>query len=171
MALLIAWPFGGCAQSFTTPVEFELSQGLGEFDVQANAPSEKSRRVSLQTGGITIGSGNLEIDPSAITITPATDGGGKLQIRQQGSSQIVVTAWVGTVEELTTVFDDGDEYGAYTITLDENNVPVSVSPSSINLTAKTVGLLNDGEFSLGLRVVSPIDGTVTIGSIIFNLGL
>ena len=171
LAIVAAWPFGGCRQAFTQPTVFELTQGLGEFDVLANTPVDKSRLVTLDTGGSTLGSGSLQIDPSVITITPTASGGGKIQLNQQGTSQLIVTAWVGTVEELTTVFDAGDEYGPYTVTLDTNNVPVSVSPSSINLTDKTIGLLNGGQFSLGLRVLSPIDGMVTIGSLTFNLGL
>lgn len=172
LTALLVWPLGGCPNAIPTQeVPFTLSQGLGDFEVTAGTPTEKSRLVTLESSGITLGRGSLEIDPSVITVTPATDGGGKIQLSQQGTSNLEVTAWVGTVDELTTVFETGDEYGPYTVTLDANHVPVSVSPGSVNLTDKTIDLLNDGQFSLGLRVVSPVTGSVSIESIIFNLGI
>ncbi len=169
-------PLAGCPQ-LTRPVEFQLGEGLGVFAVAANTPTRQSRLVTLDTGGITLGSGSLEIVPSEISIVVTEGGGGKLQVRLHEAS-LTVTAWVAPADELATVFETGDEYGPYTVTIfDDDLIPgedfevVSVSPSTINLTAATIDLLNGGEFSLGLEVVSPVDGTVTIASLTFNLGL
>ena len=57
------------------------------------------------------------------------------------------------------------------ITLDEDYAPIAINPSSVTLTQTTVDLLNAGEFSLCIEVVSPVDGRVTIGSLTLNLGL
>lgn len=169
---LMLGPVVGCPQNpFTQAVEFNLGQGLGEFEVTGSAATRQSRLVNLDTGGITLGSGSLEIDPEVITITPTDSGGGKYQVRLQGSTTLEISAWVAPPVELETVFETGDKYGPYSVTFDENLNPISVDPTTINLTAETIDLLNGGQFALGLEVISPIDGTVTIESLIFNLGL
>ena len=56
----------------------------------------------------------------------------------------------------------GETYGPFSVTLDENYVPVSIDPSSVTLSATTVALLNQGQTAVCLEVVSPVTGTVKI---------
>jgi hypothetical protein len=82
-----------------------------------------------------------------------------------------ITAWIASADLLDTVCDVGEQYGPYEVTLDANYVPIAVQPATITLTQTTLDLLNGGEFSLCVQVVSPVSGTVRIESFTFNLGL
>ena len=76
-----------------------------------------------------------------------------------------------SVDLVDTVCDVGEQYGPFEVVLDENLEPVSVSPSRDLLTRNTLNLINEGEFSLCIEVVSPVEGIVEIESFAFNLGL
>jgi len=171
LTLLAFSYFSGCTNLIPTQsVPFTLNQSQGTFDVTAGEPTAKSFGVTgFDNGGVTIGRGSMVINPDAITFTPA--GTGKRVQNFQGGETIVVTGWIGPVADLETVCETGDEYGPYTVTLDENMQPVAVSPNSISLTQSTIDLLNGGEFSVCLEVVSTVTGQVRIESFTFNLGL
>ncbi len=160
----------GCNPSaFQRPSVIPLTGGFQSFDVTAGEPSQQSGTSDLGDLPITLGSGSIEIDPSVITVTPS--GSGKFFTRLQDNDVLRITVWVGTIDEEETVCTTGDEYGPYDVTLDENLVPVSVDPSTVNLRDSTLDALNSGEFSLCVEVVSPVTGEVTIESLTFNLGL
>lgn len=162
----------GCPQSIlTVPVAFELGSGLGGFEVEAGVAKQNRGTGALGDTPITIGSGTLTLDPAAITITPADGGPGKGGVNQQAGSTLIVTAWIAPVADLATVCETGEEYGAFTVEVDENYVPVSVDPSSVTLSQDTIDLINIGEFSLCLEVTSPVTGTVTIDRLNFRVGL
>lgn len=166
---VLAWQLAGCTGSpLQTSVDFNLGESLGEFEVTADEPKDNSGTSQFDTP-VTIGRGSLELKPSAITVTPS--GAPKEVGTIQAESTLVVTVWIAPADEIDTVCGGGEEYGPFNVTLDDNNVPTAVEPSRVTFTQETIGLLNGGEFSLCVRVVSPIDGTVTIESLVFNLGL
>ena len=132
--------------------------------------NQVSGEVVFDTGGIPIGSGSIKLDPAVIGITENTSDEKRATALQAGSV-LEVTVWIDSVDAVATVCDTGEEYGPFTVELDENLVPQSITPSSVTLTTDTLDLLNSGTFSLCVEVVAPVDGTVTIDSFTFNLGL
>lgn len=172
MLVLSGLVVAGCPQSIlTVPVAFELGNSLGGFEVVAGVPTQNRGTGGVGDAPITIGSGTLTLDPAAITITPAEGGPGKSGVNQQTVESLIVTAWIAPVADLATVCETGEEYGPFTVEVDENYVPQSVDPSSVALTQDTIDLINVGEFSLCLEVTSPVTGTVTIERLNFRVGL
>ena len=171
MLTIACLPLGGCPQRLQIPVEFSLAGGLGTFEVQAGVLKQNRGTGALGDTQINIGSGTLRIDPAKITITPANGGGGKGRVNLQAGGTLVVSASIASVEELDTVCENGEKYGPFNVALDVNNQPVSVDPSSVTLSQNTIDLINGGTFSLCIEVTSPIDGTVTIEALNFDLGL
>lgn len=168
-----AGQLAGCnREPIQIATEFQLDETLGVFEVEAGVPSSKRGTGLLPDTQLTIGSGSLEIDPSVITITPADPGGNKGLVNlQQADIPLIVTVWIASVDLVDTVCDVGEQYGPFEVALDENFDPLSVSPPKVLLTRNTLSLINEGEFSLCIEVVSPVDGTVEIESFAFNLGL
>ena len=173
--VLAAWQLPGCAGLGSLiplqTVAFDLGSGLGEFEVQAGQPARKTGTGAFELPDITLGRGTVELDPDVITVTPADSGGAKGTVNLQQTSILEVTVWIASTDEVETVCETGEQYGPYEVTLDENYVPISIDPPTVTLTQNTLDLLNAGEFSLCIQVVSPVDGTVTIESLTFNLGL
>ncbi len=165
------WQLSGCSLAPLIPIDVPLSASLAEFSVQGGAAAKSSGTASFETGGISVGRGTIELDPSVITVTPANGAGSKGRLNYQETSTLTITVWIAPIDDADTVCDTGEQYGPFDVTLDENYVPVSISPSSVTLSQTTLDLLNAGQFSLCIEVASPIDGTVTIASLTLNLGL
>lgn len=158
---------GGGGKSLQVAIPFNLSEGLGEFEVEAGGFDDNPGTGSFEVTGGEIRGGSLEIDPQVITVTPT--GPGKEVVALQETSTLIITAWIAPIDEIDTVCGGGEQYGPYNVTLNEDNVPIAVDPPHIDLTDNTVDLLNGGEFSLCIRVESPIDATVRIESLSFDL--
>lgn len=210
LCLVAAWSTGGCAPiRFAVPIDTG-GTSLAEFDLTAGTPAEATASFAgFDTGGITIGSGSFELDPSAVSITPFdSTGNKKLGPLQQAlcnaqeeaqnlldtclgvgttleeceqealdavlaclgdENTLEISCWINETE--ADVFTNGDEYGPYRVTFDDSGQGTSVSPTSIELTSRTVGLLNSGTFGLGCRMVIGQDATATFDSFVLNLGL
>lgn len=172
MVALPLFYFGGCRNAARIPAEFQLGAGLGTFAVTAGEPTQNSGTGSLPDSSITIGSGAIRLDPADVSFTPADNGSGKGRTTFQGAGTFIVVAGIAAVADLDTVCDAPlDEYGPFTVTLDEDSNVTSISPSTIELEDSTIELINAGEFSLCLTVESTVDGTVTIDALSFLLGL
>lgn len=157
---------GGVTPSFTA--EFDLTGGLGTFEVQVGVPAENRGTGNFTIQGGTITSGWVELDPSVIVVTPAV-GPNKADVAMQAAETLIVTVGIAPPDQIDTVCDTGEQYGPFTVVLDQNYVPVSISPSSVTLSQNTIDLINAGQFAICLRVESPVDGTVTIQNLTFNL--
>jgi len=160
-------PGGGGGKSLQVAVPFSLSGGLGDFEAEAGVPVESRGTGSFEVSDGEVRGGSLKIDPAVITVTPT--GPGKEVVALQETSTLIITAWIAPIDEIDTVCGGGEQYGPYNVTLNEDNVPIAVDPPHIDLTDNTVDLLNGGEFSLCIRVESPIDATVRIESLSFDL--
>ncbi len=173
--VLAAWQLGGCSGVTnllpTLPVEIDLSGGVGEFQVQANEAKTSSGTASFPPAGIQVGRGSIEFDPADITITPAGDAGGKGAVNLQSGGTLSITAWIAPVDELDTVCETGEQYGPFSVTLDENYLPTAISPEEFALSSTTIDLLNGGEFSLCIELISPIDASISVGTLTLNLGV
>ena len=172
---IAAWQLGGCAGGLANlvpkiPIPIDLGGGLGTFEAHAGTPVRNMGSASFDTQQYTIGSGSIVLDPSDITVTPTAGPGAKGAVNLQQTSTLEVTVWIAPADQQATVCDTGEQYGPFDVTLDANYVPTAISPASVTLTATTIGLLNAGGFSLCLELISPIDATVTIASMTFNLG-
>jgi hypothetical protein len=161
-------PAGGGSGAAQITADFDLSGGLGTFETQAGVPAETRGTGNFDIGGAEASSGSVEVDPSIITVTPAA-GPAKSNVAMQAGDPLIITVAIAPTDELDTVCDTGEQYGPFIVVLDENYVPVSIDPSSVTLTQNTLDLINVGEFSICLRVESPVDGTVTIESLRFTL--
>ncbi len=150
-------------------VDFNLGTGLGDFEVEAGVPKTLVGTGRFSLTGATASGGVFILDPSDVTVIPGDTSGGKGAADLQTGDPLQITVLIDGIEDVDTVCTDGEQYGPYSITLDENNVPVSIDPSEINLTANTIALLNSGEFSICIAVLSPVSGTVRIATLTFSV--
>ena len=185
---------GGCTP-LTFPIAFDLvGVNLGTFSVQAGEPETVSGALTFDnTTGIEVGSGDLEISPESISITPAGTGSGKFAPTAQQvetcldacnlagvdaaactdvceNNQLRVTVWIGTADAIATACENGDEY-VFDVTLDDNGQATSVSVTPDQMTQATIDLFNSGVFGICVEVISPIDGTIVIDTLTANVGL
>jgi hypothetical protein len=152
------------------PIEVPLGSSLGEFELQADVPKQLSGTTAINTGGTTVANGTLQLDPSAITITPAESAKVR-QAQTAGTNTAVVTVRVASADAVSTVCDEGEQYGPFTIEFDDDYVVQSVTPSQVTLSQNTVDLLNAGQISLCIEAVMSIDGTISIGSLVIQVGI
>lgn len=162
----------GCSPSaLEQTVPFNLAPSLGSFRVVAGEPAENSGIALFDPSQFNLGHGRIALRPEDITFTPDPLGGGKGRVNFQAGSSLEVTAFVAAPEDLETVCVDGEEYGPFTVELDESFVPVSVSPSSFTLSSDTLALIEAGQISICLRVVAPVSGELVIERLSLTLGL
>ena len=69
-------------------VDFGLGSGLGEFEVQADQPAYKTGTGSFDLENIELGRGSVQLDPDAITVTPADATGDKGSVNLQNAIAI-----------------------------------------------------------------------------------
>lgn len=166
---------GGGGGSGLIVADFEFNEGNGlVFEITANqdADLQVSGSLSLTGSGgspIAISSGSIQLTPGAITVVVNGDTNKALPNLQAGEP-LSITAWVdapgGAAEDFCA---SGDQYGPYTVALDENLVPTSVDPDEVTLTDNTINLINGGAFDLCVRVNWSMDARVTIDSLRFEL--
>lgn len=183
----------GCAP-ITIPVPVSLTNaGVGEFDVTAGVPTNLKANFSfsLERSG---GSGRLSIDPANVSIQAANTTGGKvtaLNLQEQNAcseacggagvetdicdqvcveGQLRITVNLGSQAAITADCAAGDTY-VFDVVLDANGNATSISVSPDSMTQETIDLLNSGSFGACVEVLSPVDGTVIVDSLTFNVGL
>ncbi len=184
----------GCTP-ITFPIPFDLvGANLGTFGVQAGEPERVSGALTFDnTTGIEVGSGDLEISPESISVTPAQTGSGKFAPTAQQvetcldacnlagvdaavcsdvceNNQLRVTVWIGTAETIAAACENGDEY-VFDVTLNDDGQATSVSVAPSQMTQGTIDLFNSGAFGICVEVISPIDGTILIDTLTANVGL
>ena len=167
---------GGCAPlSVQVPVDFVLGAGLKSIDLVDGQGETTGTGTFADTDQGTVLGGTVRLDPAAISIsnpTATAKGYTTYQLAEVCTGEpLVVTVWVAAFDLVDTVFDDGEQYGPFELTLDADCVPVSVSPSSVTLTPATIALIDGGSFSIGIRAQSPVDGTLVINNLSFNLSV
>lgn len=176
---------GGVAKRQSISINFDspVTIGTGSFALD---PS-KIQVVSANTGGgkqrvaaqVQSCSEQVEADGlfDACVAGGSTEEDCSEQVRQAildclgDGSTLEITAWIGSPAQLDTIFETGDRYGTYRVTLNEAGQGVSVSPSSIQLADRTIGLLNAGQFSIGFELIFGENATVVVDSFTLNLGL
>jgi len=196
---LLPMAVGGCALTSIIPtiaVPLILTGALAQILVQAGTPATQSGSLSFESpDAVNIGRGSLEIQADAIRLSSSTIGKINTLAQQTQeaclaacgtagvdsdtcgavctSGQLQITVWVAGADDIGTVCTGGarDTYGPYLVTLDENGNGVSVSPSSVTLKALTLELMNQGNLSICLEVISPEDGEVLISELTANVGL
>lgn len=192
LAAMAAIGLAGCNPASLIPLQpadFDLAQaGVSNFEVEAGVPESKTATFSFDSGGLTLGRGNVEIDPNAVSLDAssakalqsptcqnACNAAGVDQaicdmVCQEGLLDI--TVHVGSAAEVATVCDTGDEFN-FQVELNAAGQAVSISPNSINLNQfpDTLSALNSGEFSLCITVISPEDGEVVIDALRMNVGV
>lgn len=196
---LLPMMVGGCALTSILPtivVPLFLTGALAQILVNAGTPTAQSGTLTFESpDAVNVGRGSLEIQASAITLR--SNAPGKVNtIAQQTqeaclaacdaagldsatcdavctANQLQITVWVAASADIDTVCTGGtrDTYGPYMVTLDDAGNGVSVSPSSVPLQSLTLALLNLGELSTCIEVVSPEDGEVLISQLTANVGL
>lgn len=161
----------GCSPSaLRQEVPLELTGSLSTFEVEAGVPVQKTATYPYDAP-VTIGNGSIAVNVEDISFTPAETDGGKARVTLQGgASTIVVNVRIAGEDGLAAVCDDGEAYGPFTVELTDN-VPVSVSPRTVELSDSTIDLLNGGTISLCVEVTAQQAGTVTIDKLVLDLGL
>ncbi len=163
---------GACAGAVTVPVDVNLDDALGGFEVQAGVPTQNSGTVNIDTQGL-VGGASLELDLDSLVVNP-TDAAAKSATAASAATNTVdVTVYIAPAANLATVCggEGSETYGPFRVTLDADFVPVSIEPSTVTLSSTTIGLLNGGQFALCVNVLATFDGEVTIQTIRFNVSL
>lgn len=162
----------GCPQTpLVVTTDFPLNDSLGLFILTAGETQQARGTIEITGDSATVGSGTFTIGPANIVVTPANGAPGKGTVNLQGGGVIEIRVAIAATDAVDTVCDDGDSYGPFHITLDADDVPVSVDPSEVTLTPATIDLINSRGFSVCLEVTSPLDGTIDINALTFSFGL
>ena len=152
-------------------IPFNLPVASRGFDVEAGVAKQNVLTVTdFDTGGFNIVAGSMTIDPAAITVTPDSNAPGKGSVNLQART-LTVTVKMGAPETEDTVCDDGEQFGPFTVELDEDFVVTSITPSSVTFTDSAVSLLNGGTFVLCVEVEADFDGQVEIDQFVFTVSL
>lgn len=159
---------GGGSGSITVDVALDdPDPALAAFNVTADEPMEKTILLNLPEVQGTVTGGTLSFVAGAITFEPTGPGKGRVAA-QVGPFAFEVTGFVFPRDPLGGC-GDGDEYGPYTVEIDDTGQAVSVDPSELELLPDTVRLINEGNVAICLRIVSPVTGTIRIGGFEFGL--
>ena len=181
---------GGLLPQVEVPVELG---GNSTFAVEPGVPVSKTLSSTFDNGGIMVGNGSIAVDPSVISVnrtsaktiqsiegcttacTAAGLGAAECsQICEDGEVHIVVRVAGGGQE--ATVCTSGDRYppqaeaDAYRVTL-ENDVPTSVTPSSVQFTQGTINAFNAGSATFCVTVVAGFSGEVILDEVTLSAGL
>lgn len=160
------------AQGLSGEIKLNLGESTGDFEIEAGTSRRLRGSGQIDAQGQTITSATIRIDTSSITFAPAADSD---QTDQKAASQqlvdntIEITISLAAPDEQDTVCDEGQMYGPFVFTLGEDLQPLSVTPSSVDLTDETIDLLSTGSISLCVDILSTVSGTITINNFIFNL--
>jgi hypothetical protein len=152
---------GGGSNTFTVTLDGDLA----DFDVEAGAPSEKI--ISIPSVGAMITGGTFTFDTDSITFTPTGPAKGVVSA-QTGPFDLEVTGFAFPRDPLGAC-GDGDQYGPYTVGIDANGNAVSIDPAQLTLMPDTVGLINDDNLAICIRVVSPVSGVARVGAMEFKI--
>jgi hypothetical protein len=183
----------GCAP-ITIPVPVSLTDaGVGEFEVQAGVPKNARANFSF-TLGRSGGSGSLSIDPANVSVQTANTTGGKvsaLTLQEQNvclnaclladvdaatcgevctDGELRVTIYIGTQEGIQADCEAGDMF-VFEVELDADGNATSILVTPDSVSQDLLDLLNTGSFGACVEVISPVDGTVRVDSLTFNVGL
>lgn len=90
-----------------------------------------------------------------------------LLVTKEGS----LTLSIAPAEAVDFVCEDGEIYGPFSITFDDDYQPLMASPSSAEATSHTLDIINIGSYSVCVQVTSPIAGEVTLGQVEFSTGI
>ncbi len=133
------------------------------FLVQDGASARHTLTVSPDLPDGTITGGSLSIDPAAISVKRTE--AAKLLPAQQSISMIVISVWLAPPADLgDSTCEAGEEYGPFSVTLDQNDNVINIEPRSSPLTDATIGLLT--EFVLCIEVQAPgINATIDIATL------
>lgn len=207
LLLALTYNLAGCTPPrISVPIDTGTT-AIASYTLKAGVPAEAKATISGFSTPLQIGSGSLQMVPSAISLTP-TSGNKKLELLMQstcsaidaaeafiasclaaGSTQaeceaavtqtaldclgdantLEITGWIN--DDANTLYTDGDKYGPFLVTFDGNGQAISVTPSNVELTDKTIALFNAGSFVVGFKLVIGQDATITIDTFTVNVGL
>jgi len=147
-------------------IKFNLSSGLGQFDVMPGEPAMARGTGQLNITGGVAASANISLDLDEITITPLESNDEKGTVNYGvDENTVTITLWVDDFADDDVVCEEGEQIGPYTITLDQDPMPVSIDPEMLSLNSEIVSLLNDGMFSICIEVESTVALNVDINSL------
>lgn len=177
------------------PVDVGLDSALGQFAVEAGSQKEARGTVTLSEIPEQVASGTLELRADAISVTTGATGEKGTTTEQTvncndvcqtegfvdaatcasicDNNTLLVTVHIAEPGAIETVClqEPRDTYGPFSISLDDDANVLSVSPSTVNLTDNTIDLFRSGSFAACVKVISPVDGEVSIDSLRFRVGL
>jgi len=159
-------------QGLAAEIKLNLGDNTGDFKIEAGTQRKLPGKGEIPTGELAVTAATIRIDTSSITFTPADDSDQtdqKTASQQQVDNTIEITISLAPLDQRDTVCEEAQMYGPFVFTLGEDLQPLSVTPSSFELTDDTIDLLAAGIFSLCVDILSTVSGTITINNFIFNL--
>jgi|GEM_PF-6796293 len=100
-------------------------------------------------------------------VVPGSAPGKTVPLMTPGGS---LTPRIAPAEAVDFVCEEGEIYGPFLITLDDQYQPVNVEPSSAKANTHTLDIINIGSYSVCIQVTSPVDSEVTLDRIEFSAG-
>jgi hypothetical protein len=122
---------------------------------------------------------NLEINLfehlEAITLTNpvvpkgsgSIDPGGPVRAKISGSTMVIRVA---RFEDSETVCSTGEQYGPYSIELNDDFSASSVSPPTATATRQTLDIINTGGYSICIQVTPVVDATADLDFVAVDIG-
>ena len=143
-------PLGVSETSIPFTVNHDADRFKGPFGSLALDLQENLAWI-LFYPGVVPGSASGEVAP---LVTP----GGSLTLR------------IAPAEAVDFVCEEGELYGPFSITFDDDYQPITASPSSAEATSHTLDIINIGSYSICVQVTSPVDSEVTLDRVEFSAG-
>lgn len=156
---------GGDGSGMETRFNLPLAAAVGAVEIQGGEMT--TFRQTFDLPGLMGPLESVTID-LADTLNSAEvtmlDDDMKRQATAQNSSS-TVTYRVGTMEQAETVCETGVLYGPFIVALDANDQPTSIDPPTSALTAASVEVINTGQFSVCVQVMSKRRAMVSVGNL------
>jgi len=113
---------------------------------------------------------NLDETLNDIKIELPTSSGKPNQksLNSRATEQVEMYAYISSASESASTCVSGEKYGPFTISVENNNQPSSVSPAKATATKPTLSIVNAGSFSVCLEVVSPIAAKADLDGVSIN---
>ena len=167
---------GGGSGSRTLDGDITINIGNSGKGVPLEAAVTWSRTFSVNYGVSSFGgpftslSMNLQDSLSGIDFTPqALSAGLSGQAVALATTTGQMWMYVGRLEDYVTVCDTGEVYGPFEVTVNASSQLSSVSPATAVATPETMDIINIGAYSVCVKVLSPVNATVDLNSVGFNI--
>jgi len=153
----------------STHYNIPLQLLVNDVDVKANQPTHYSFTYDFPfyTPAFTEFSVDLNetLNDVVINLTNTNNKPSSKAISGRVLEQVQVYAYVSGANQANTTCTNGERYGPFSVSVENNNQAKSISPARATATRPTLSAVNSGSFSLCLEIVSPIAASLDVDGV------